>query len=117
MRVDNSSSRVVRSARDIMKGLLKKAFRENRGGEVIPEILERRRKIRQFAEEDKAAIREIRLYKDQPRSVKFANFHASQKGSFARVAEAEKSDEIKQQCADVEHAGKCVGIPGKKDFP
>lgn len=49
---------IVRSSKDVKRSLLKRAFSQNRGAEVISEILSRVRKVREMASEDQDALRQ-----------------------------------------------------------
>ena len=87
----DDSPKNVRSAKEIKQGLLKKAFAEGRGHEMIKLILWRLAEIKHHAEQDEDAIREARFMKNQPQCVRAVNTLAFHTNSATRFCMSDKS--------------------------
>ena len=75
----------VRSAREIKAGLLKRAFANDRGPEMIALILERGRRAREVPMDHIEAL--CQIDDNQPRAVRMLNRIAEEEGSEKRFSD------------------------------
>lgn len=67
---------MIRSSKSIKRGLLKKAFRENRGAEMISKILELNKQRMALVGDDKRLMAQFEIYNGlQPRTLRAYNYN------------------------------------------
>lgn len=86
--IKNRNNKPVRTRKEIKRSLLRRAFDEDRGPEIIAEILERNARIKEQSEADRGLLLECRLTgHGQPRSVQLLNALARLDGSNKRFTD------------------------------
>ena len=79
---------MIRSKREIKHNLLKRAFEENRGAEVIASIQAILSKVNVETVDDVRILRQFESANyGQPRAVRISNFYAERKGSDIRISD------------------------------
>lgn len=84
----------IRSVRDIKKGLLRKAFAENRGAEMIREIDSRVKRCK-LTELEKALVARFSAVNDnQPKAIRAANIIAIREGRDVLIQDATREEDM-----------------------